>query len=127
MAELYSKKVMDIFKNPKHIGEIKNPSGVGKVGNPLCGDVMLVYLKIEKTKGEEFIKDIKIKTFGCVAAITTSSIMAELVKGKKLSKAEKLSQNDIILALGGLPSIKKHCSDLALSALKKAIEDYKSK
>ena len=127
MAELYSKKVMELFKNPKHIGEIKNPDGLGKVGNPICGDVMLVYLKIEKKSGIEFIKDIKIKTFGCVAAITTSSIMAELVKGKKLEEAEKLTQKDITTALDGLPSIKKHCSDLALAALQKAIKDYKSK
>lgn len=92
-----------------------------------CGDVMWVYLRIEKKNSKEFIKDIKIKTFGCVAAITTSSIMADLVKGKSLKEAEKLTQQGIIAALGGLPSIKKHCSDLALKALKKAIEDYKAK
>lgn len=123
---MYSEKVMKIFRDPKHMGEIKNPDGKGKVGNATCGDVMMVYLKIDKPKGEK-IKDIKIKTFGCVAAITTASVMAELVKGKPLEYAEKLKQQDIIDYLGGLPPIKRHCSSLAIEALKKAINDYKSR
>jgi nitrogen fixation NifU-like protein len=123
----YSKKVMNEFTNPKNMGEIKNPSGVGKIGNPTCGDIMEVYIKVEKNKkGEEIIKDIKFKTFGCAAAIATSSMITKLAKGKSIKNAEKINYKDIVKSLGGLPNIKIHCSTMANQALKKAIENYKS-
>lgn len=122
--DIYSKKVMQLFKNPKNIGEIKNADAVGKVGNPVCGDVMWMYLKINK-KG--IIKDVKVKTFGCVAAIATSSVLTEMIKGKTLKEAEKITKQDVADTLGGLPKQKLHCSVLAVDALKKAIEDYKKR
>lgn len=120
---MYNEKVMETFKNPKNMGEIENADGIGKVGNPTCGDLMQVTIKVKDNK----IEDIKVKTFGCVAAIVTSSIMTEIVKGKTLEEAEKLTKDDIIEALGDLPPIKKHCSVLAHDGLIKAIEDYRSK
>ena len=110
------------------MGEIKNANGIGKIGNPTCGDILLVYIKVEKDKkGEEILTDIKFKTFGCAAAIATSSMITKLAKGKKLSEVEKINYKDIVDALGGLPNIKIHCSAMASQALKKAIEDYKNK
>ena len=123
----YSKKVMENFFHPKNMGEIKNPDGIGKIGNPRCGDIMWVYIKVEKKKGQEFVKDIKFKTFGCTAAIATSSMITQLAKGKTLEKAQKITRNDVAESLKGLPPIKMHCSNLASNALKKAIEDYKKK
>lgn len=123
MVNAYSKKVIEHFKNPHNYGKMKNPDGVGKVGNPVCGDVMHLYIKVEK----ERIKDIKYETFGCVAAISTSSIVTDLAKGKTLKQALKIDSNKVIKSLGGLPSIKYHCSLLAVDALKKAIDDYLSK
>ena len=120
---MYSKKVMKHFQEPKNVGEIKNADGVGKVGNPVCGDMMYVYIKVKDNK----IKDIKFKTFGCVAAIATSSILTELAKGKTLEKAEKLTNKDVANSLDGLPPIKMHCSNLAAEALHTAIKDYKKK
>ena len=127
MTLSYSKKVMENFLHPKNLGEMKNPDGVGKVGNPVCGDVMWVYIKVEKKKNQEIIKDIKFKTFGCTAAIATSSMITQLAKGKTLEEAEKITRNDVAESLEGLPAIKMHCSNLASDALKKAIEDYKEK
>jgi len=125
---IYSKKVMEHFKNPKNMGEIKHPDGIGKVGNPVCGDLIQVEIKVGKNKkGEEIIKDIKFKTFGCVAAIATSSMITELAKGKTLKQAENLTRNDVAKALKGLPPIKMHCSNLATDALKEAIKDYRKK
>lgn len=124
----YSKKVMDYFLNPKNMGELKNPDGVGRVGNPTCGDIMEVHIHVGKNaEGEEIIKDIKFKTFGCGAAIATSSILTELAKNKTLKESQKLSMKNISEELGGLPKIKTHCAGLAAQALKKAIEDYESK
>ena len=121
----YTKKVIDCFKNPKNYGRMKNPDGVGKVGNPVCGDVMWLYIRIGKDKkGREIINDIKFETFGCVAAIATSSIITDLVKGKTLKEALKVDNNKIVKSLGGLPVIKTHCSVLAASALDAAIKDY---
>ncbi|MBU2562220.1 MAG: Fe-S cluster assembly scaffold protein NifU [Nanoarchaeota archaeon] len=117
----YSKKVMQNFMNPKNMGEMKNPDGVGKVGNPVCGDVMWVYIKVKDNK----IKDIKFKTFGCAAAIATSSMITQLAKGKTLEQAKKIKRDDVAKSLEGLPPLKMHCSNLASNALKKAIEDYK--
>ncbi|HCY19925.1 MAG TPA: Fe-S cluster assembly scaffold protein NifU [Deltaproteobacteria bacterium] len=120
---MYSEKVMDHFSNPRNVGEIENADGVGTVGNPACGDIMKLSIKIEG----EVIKDIKFKTFGCGAAIATSSMVTELVKGKRLSEAEEISNATVAEALGGLPPVKMHCSNLAADALHAAIEDYKKK
>ncbi|HNZ51840.1 MAG TPA: iron-sulfur cluster assembly scaffold protein [Candidatus Pacearchaeota archaeon] len=128
MVSKYNKKVLKEFTNPKNMGEIKNANGIGKIGNPTCGDILWVYIKVEKDKkGEEILTDIKFKTFGCAAAIATSSMITKLAKGKKLSEVEKISYKDVVDALGGLPNIKIHCSAMASQALKKAIEDYKNK
>lgn len=123
MAGPYSDKVMDHFMNPRNMGEIENADGVGEVGNPTCGDVMKLYLKIE---GDTII-DVKFKTFGCGAAIASSSMTTELIKGKTIDEALKLSNQAVTEALGGLPPAKEHCSVLAEDALKAAIEDYKKK
>ena len=119
----YTKKVRDHFMNPRNVGEIKDADGVGTVGNPTCGDVMRIYIKVKDNK----IADIKFKTFGCAAAIASSSIATELVKGKTLEEAEKLSRDDVAKELGGLPAIKIHCSNLAADALREAIKDYRNK
>ncbi len=119
----YTRKVLKEFKNPSNIGEIKNPDGYGRVGNPTCGDIMEVFLKVKNNK----IVDIKAKTFGCVAAIATTSILTKLVKGKTIDKAMKITKDDIVKTLGDLPPIKYHCSILGIEALHKAIEDYKKK
>jgi len=116
----YSEKVMDHFSNPRNVGEIENADGIGKVGNPVCGDVMNLYIKVEN----DVITDAKFKTFGCGAAIATSSMVTELVKGKTIEEAMSLSNRAVAEALGGLPPIKMHCSVLAEDALKLAIEDY---
>jgi nitrogen fixation NifU-like protein len=124
-SALYTPKVMETFRNPHNYGEIKNADGIGKVGNIVCGDVMWLYIKVAKNKkNQEIIKDIKFKTFGCVAAISTSSIITDLVKGKTIESALKIKKDDIIKKLGGLPSVKYHCSVLAVDALKAAVEDY---
>ena len=128
MTIKYSKKVIKEFTHPKNMGEMKNPDGVGKIGNPVCGDVMWIYIKVGKNKnGNEIIKDIKFKTFGCAAAIATSSMITQLAKGKTLDEAEKITKSDIADSLKGLPSVKMHCSNLASDTLKKAILDYKEK
>ncbi len=116
----YSDKVMDHFNNPRNVGEIEDADGIGKVGNPVCGDVMKLYIKVEN----DVITDAKFKTFGCGAAIATSSMVTELVKGKTIEEAMSLSNRAVAEALGGLPPIKMHCSVLAEDALKSAIEDY---
>ncbi|TET84051.1 MAG: iron-sulfur cluster assembly scaffold protein [Candidatus Nealsonbacteria bacterium] len=124
----YTKKVMEYFKNPRNFGRIKNPDGVGKVGNPICGDIMWLYIKVRKDKkGREIIKDIKFETFGCVAAIATSSVITDLARGKTLKEAIKIDRRKIVKSLGGLPPIKIHCSVLAAGALSEAIYDYLSK
>lgn len=121
----YSKKVLEAFKNPKHCGKIKNPDGIGKVGNKYCGDVMWLYIKVGKNKKkQEIIKDIKFKTFGCVAAIASSNIIAQMIKGKTIEKALSLTKNQALEELGGLPPIKVHCSVLAVDAFKEAIFNY---
>lgn len=125
---MYSKKVIQHFRNPHNYGKIKNPDGVGKVGNIVCGDVMWIYIKVGKRKnGEEFIKDIKFETFGCVAAIATSSMITDLAKGKTIKEALKITKDTIVNSLEGLPPIKLHCSVLATDALSEAIYDYLSK
>ena len=120
---MYSEKVMDHFMNPRNVGEIEDASGVGTVGNAKCGDIMRIYLKIEN----DIITDVKFKTFGCGAAIATSSMATELVKGKHIDEAMKLTNAAVAEALDGLPPIKMHCSLLAEQALKTALEDYFAK
>lgn len=124
---LYSKKVMGHIRHPRNMGEIKNPDGMATVGNPVCGDIMRLFLKVEKKEGKEYIKDVKFQTLGCGAAIATSSMITTMVKGKLLSQAEKITKKAVADALGGLPPVKMHCSVLAADALKKAIEDYRRK
>jgi len=114
---------MKLFLKPHNFGKIKNADGVGKVGNVVCGDVMYLYIKVKNN----VIKDVKFETFGCAAAIGTSSIITDMVKGKTLDEALKVSKNDIADEIGGLPPIKMHCSVLATEALKAAIEDYKKR
>lgn len=124
----YSKEVIKNFTNPKNMGEIKNPDAVGVFGNPVCGDVMKIYLKISKNKkGEEIIKDIKFQTMGCAAAIATSSMLTQLVKGKTIEEAKKISNKDIAKHLKGLPPIKMHCSNLAEDCLREAIKNWEQK
>ena len=120
---MYSKEVMQHFTNPKNSGEMKNPDAIGQVGNPSCGDIMYIYIKVKDNK----IKDISFKTFGCAAAIATSSLITELAKGKTLEEAMKITRNDVAEKLGGLPPIKMHCSNLAADALHDAIRKYKNK
>jgi len=120
---MYSEKVMDHFMNPRNVGEIKDANGVGRVGNAKCGDIMEMYLKIEN----DVIVDAKFKTFGCGAAVATSSMSTELVKGKTVEEALKLTNKVVAEALDGLPPNKMHCSNLAEEAIRTAIEDYKKK
>jgi len=125
---MYGEKVIEHFRDPHNFGEMENPDGIGKVGNLMCGDLMKLYIKVSKNeKGEEFIKDIKFQTFGCAAAISTSSMITDLVKGKTLKEAIEISNKDIVEALGGLPPVKIHCSVLAADALNEAIFDFLTK
>ena len=120
---MYSEKVLDHFKNPRNVGEIKDADGVGSVGNPVCGDMMTMYIKVKDDK----IEDVKFKTYGCGAAIATSSMTTELAKGKTLEEAEHISRQSVADALDGLPPVKMHCSNLADDALHEAIKDYRKK
>lgn len=126
-SALYSKVVLKHMKKPQNIGEMKNADGVATVGNPVCGDVMRFYIKVGKDKQEEYIKDIKFQTLGCGAAIASSSILTTLAKGKTLKEAGKINKQTLIKALGGLPTIKIHCSVLADEGLRLAIQDYNKK
>lgn len=120
---MYTEKVMENFLHPKNSGRIDEADGIGQVGNPVCGDVMKIYLKIK----DDRIEDIKFETFGCAAAIATSSIVTELVKGKTLDEAERVTNKDVAEALGGLPPQKVHCSLLAEEGIRAAIEDYRKR
>jgi len=120
---VYSEKVMDHFANPRNVGEIPDADGIGKVGNPQCGDVMWLYIKVK----DGILIDIKFKTFGCGAAIATSSMITELAKGKTIEEAKKISRQDVADSLEGLPPTKMHCSNLAADALREAIKDYEAK
>ena len=122
---MYSEKVMDHFQNPRNVGEIENASGIGTVGNPKCGDIMRMYILVdEETK---IIKDCKFKTFGCAAAIATSSIATEMIIGKSIYEATKITNKSVLEALGGLPNTKIHCSLLAEEAINAALDDYSKK
>lgn len=121
---MYTKKVMQHFTHPKHVGEIKNPDGIGEQGNMKCGDVMRVFIKVKNNK----LVDVKFKTFGCVAAIASSDVLCKLAKGKTLAEAKKITNQDIVKELGGtMPQEKLHCSVLGMQTLRKAIEDYEKK
>ncbi|MCX7792904.1 MAG: Fe-S cluster assembly scaffold protein NifU [Thermodesulfovibrionales bacterium] len=120
---MYSQKVMDHFMNPRNVGEMPDADGIGTEGNPVCGDVMKLYIKVK----DDRIVDAKFQTFGCGAAIAVSSMITEMVKGKTLDEALKISKETVADALGGLPPQKMHCSNLGADALRKAIEDYLSK
>ncbi len=120
---MYTEKVMDHFANPRNVGEIPDADGIGKVGNPQCGDVMWLYIKVK----DDIVTDIKFKTFGCGAAIATSSMITELARGKTLEEAKKISRKDVAESLDGLPPQKMHCSNLAADALREAIKDYETK
>jgi nitrogen fixation NifU-like protein len=120
---MYSEKVMEHFEHPRNVGKIENPDGIGKQGNPVCGDVMELTIKVK----DDVIEDIKFRTFGCCAAIATSSMVTELVKGKPLDEAEKISKQTVAEALDGLPPVKMHCSNLAADALHDAIRDYRER
>ena len=120
---MYSEKVLEHFKNPRNVGELENPDGEGTVGNPVCGDMMTIYIKVE----DDRINDIKFKTFGCGAAIATTSMTTELAKGKTLDEALTITREQVAEALGGLPPVKMHCSNLAADALHDAVKDYRKK
>ena len=126
--KMYSEKAMEEFRHPKNVGVIKNASGIGKVGNPSCGDILEIFVKISKNKkGEEIIKAISFRTFGCVIAIANSSLLTKMVKGKAIKEVEKITKKDLIKELGKMPPAKYHCSILALDALHDAIQDYRNK
>jgi nitrogen fixation NifU-like protein len=120
---LYSKKVMDHFKNPRNVGEIENADGIGEVGNAKCGDIMRIYIKVDNN----IITDVKFMTFGCGSAIATSSMATEMIKGKSIDEALELSNKAVVEALDGLPTAKIHCSVLAEEAVRAAIKDYYDK
>ena len=120
---MYSDKVMEHFQNPRNVGEIEDADGVGTVGNPTCGDLMTIYIKVK----DDRIEDIKFKTFGCGAAIATSSMVTEMAMGKTIDEALKITRNDVAENLEGLPPVKMHCSNLAADALHAAIDDYREK
>lgn len=120
---MYSEKVMEHFSNPRNVGEIEEADGVGTVGNPVCGDLMTIYIKVK----DNIIEDIKFKTFGCGAAIATSSMVTEMAQGKTIEEALEITRNDVADELEGLPPVKMHCSNLAADALHAAIDDYKKK
>lgn len=121
MTDIYTKNVMDHFMNPRNVGEIEDADAIGEVGNAKCGDIMRMYLKIE----DDIIKDIKFKTFGCGAAIASSSMATEIVKGMHIEEALKITNKDVIKALGGLPDVKIHCSVLAEEAIRDAVNNYR--
>ena len=120
---MYSEIVMDHFSNPRNVGEIEDADGIGEVGNPTCGDMMNIYIKVK----DGILTDVKFKTFGCGAAIATSSMITEIAVGKTIEEALEITRNDVAEELGGLPQVKMHCSNLAADGLHAAIEDYRKK
>jgi len=119
----YNERVKDHFMNPRNVGEIEEPDGEATIGNPTCGDVLKIMIEVKN----KIITDIKFKTYGCAAAIATSSALTEMIKGKNIEEAKKIENKDVLKALGGLPNIKVHCSNLAADALHRAIENYENK
>ena len=127
MKDQYSKKVIEHFTHPQNIGEIENADGIGQVGNPVCGDILKLYIKVSKKNGREYIKDVKGQTLGCASAIASVSMATEMIKGRYLDEALKVTNQAVQEALEGLPPIKAHCSLLAEQAVQAAIADYKRK
>lgn len=125
--QLYSKKVLDHFFHPRNMGELKDANGVATVGNPVCGDVLRLFIRVDKKNNKEYIKDARFQTLGCAAAISTSSVVTDLIKGKTLEEAKEVTNKKIVEILGWLPKVKIHCSLLAEEAVHKAIEDYLKK
>lgn len=126
-AAMYSQKVIDHFSNPRNVGTMENADGVGEVGNITCGDVMRIYIKVDKDGDTERIGDIRFQTFGCGAAVATTSIVTEMVKGMTLDESIKITNKDVADALDGLPPVKMHCSNLAADALLAAVKDYRER
>jgi len=127
-ATQYSEKVLEHFRNPRNVGVIEKPDGYGKVGNPVCGDLMEIFIKVDKDEaGEDIIDDVKFRTFGCGSAVATSSMVTTMAKGMKVDEAYNITRNDVADELEGLPPIKMHCSNLAADALKAAIDNYRGK
>ncbi|MFX1428367.1 MAG: Fe-S cluster assembly scaffold protein NifU [Promethearchaeota archaeon] len=124
---MYSDKVMEHFRNPRNMGEMKDADSFGEVGNPQCGDLMTIYIKVKEDNGEEIINEISFQTFGCAAAIATSSMVTEMAKGKSLDDAMKITRKDVADSLDGLPPVKMHCSNLAADGLHEAIKKYREK
>jgi nitrogen fixation NifU-like protein len=127
LNSLYSEEVIKHFQDPHNMGFIKDADGIGEVGNPSCGDMMKLYIKVDKKDNKEYVSDIKFETMGCAAAIATSSMVTDLAKGKTIEEVLKITNKDVSHKLGGLPPIKEHCSNLAEEALKAAIDDYNKK
>ncbi len=129
MKSIYPKKVLKRFFNPKYMKKMKNPDGFGKAGNPVCGDILEMYIKVEKKKkqGKEYIKKASFITLGCPAAIAVTDMICEMIEGKRIEQANKIKFDDILKKLGELPPIKIHCSILGIEVLKRTIEDYKNK
>ena len=124
MSNGYNEKVIEVFSNPKNVGKIDNADGVGTVGNATCGDIMKIYLKVDEN---EVIIDAKVKTFGCAAAIVSSDVAVDLIKGKTIDEAMKVTNQDVLDVLGEMPSHKIHCSVLAQEAIAEAVKDYRKK
>ncbi|MFX1374785.1 MAG: Fe-S cluster assembly scaffold protein NifU [Promethearchaeota archaeon] len=124
---MYTEKVMEHFRNPRNMGEMKDADAYGEVGNPTCGDLMTIFIKVKEENGKEILEDISFQTFGCAAAIATSSMITELAKGKTLDEAMEITKSDVAENLDGLPPIKMHCSNLAADGLHDAIKKYREK
>ncbi|MFW9873255.1 MAG: Fe-S cluster assembly scaffold protein NifU [Candidatus Thorarchaeota archaeon] len=124
---MYSEKVMEHFRNPRNMGEMKDADSMGEVGNPVCGDLMTIYIKVKEENGKEVLEEVSFQTFGCAAAIATSSMVTELAKGKTLDEAMEITRADVAESLDGLPPIKMHCSNLAADGLHEAIKKYREK
>ncbi|MAG44393.1 iron-sulfur cluster assembly scaffold protein [bacterium] len=123
MSQLYSKKLIEIFTNPKNVGKLSNANGIGKYQSPVCGDMLTIYIKVRNNK----ISDISFETFGCMASVGISSAITQIAKGKTLDQALKITNKDIKDFIGQIPPVKSHCADMSLIALQKAIQDFKKK
>jgi len=123
-SNLYSKQVLDHFRNPRNMGEMKDPDATATVGGAVCGDIMRLFIKVGEKQGKKYIQDVKFQTLGCVAAIATSSIITTMIKSKTLDEAEKITQQTVEVSLGGLPPAKRHCALLAAQGVKKALDNY---
>ncbi len=123
-SDLYSKQVLDHFRNPRNMGEMKDPDATATVGGAACGDIMRLFIRVGEKQGKKYIQDVKFQTLGCAAAIATSSIITTMIKGKTLDRVEKITQQTVEASLGGLPPVKRHCALLAAQGVKKALDNY---